>query len=338
MAKKPKPPGKKYNFMDTYGDMMTLLMCFFVLLFAMSTVEEEKFTAFAGALAQTFGAAPATPTEQQSTEAASDVATGEESPTGDLATDPDQSMPMEFSNLAEAVEQYIAENEMEGEVSVQVSENGVIFIRISDNLLFDGNSSSLRTQAEEFLDFLGAMFVSLEDEIYQIKALGHTASIPGDGTDDRILSAERSARVASYFERSAGFPPYKLLATGYGRHYPIGDNSTDEGRALNRRVDLVVVGNNPDTLMAALAESSQVYFPDDQTEFFEGPPEELPSTTIADLPSGQVSGLDTSDLTPEEVEGIQDVIDDYTAQEETGTTDAGATDATPADTTTDAAG
>ena len=68
VAKKPKPEGKKYNYMDTYGDLVTLLMCFFVLLFAMSTVEENKFNAFAQALTEQFGptttttaAAPAAP-------------------------------------------------------------------------------------------------------------------------------------------------------------------------------------------------------------------------------------------------------------------------------------
>ncbi len=54
MAKKPKPEGKKYSYMDTYGDLVTLLMCFFVLLFAMSTIQEEKFNAFAQGLASQF--------------------------------------------------------------------------------------------------------------------------------------------------------------------------------------------------------------------------------------------------------------------------------------------
>ena len=61
-----------------------------------------------------------------------------------------------------------------------------------------------------------------------------------------MLSGERAAVVAMYFEQEKGIQPDKLIAMGYGDNYPVGDNSTEAGRRLNRRVELVIIGNDSD--------------------------------------------------------------------------------------------
>jgi chemotaxis protein MotB len=295
MAKKPRPEGKKYNFMDTYGDMMTLLMCFFVLLFAMSTVETSKYNAFAEALSNRFGnTPPANPSwvPPADTSASGDDYSNDE-PAGDTQMAPDQTLPADFSQVYEAIEKYIEEHDMAGEVTLEKGANGSVFIRLSQNLLFAGDSSTLNAPASEFLDFLGECFLQVQREIFQVRFLGHTASISGSGTDDWFLSSERSGRVSSYFERTVLFPPYLLQATGYGRHYPIADNSNPASMALNRRVDIVVIGNDPDRLLFALAEASAIYFPGDDTSFFEGAPDELPGAALNDIPAlGEPPGGD----------------------------------------------
>lgn len=310
MAKKPKPEGKKYSYMDTYGDLVTLLMCFFVLLFAMSTVEEEKYNAFAAALSQTFGPttttaaaaaqAPAqTPAENQQQDASEQV-------TGDLVMNPDQTLPEDFSQIGEAIEKYVEEQNLQGSVSVEVGESGATFIRIQDNLLFAGNSSALQPAALEFLDFLGESLLAVQDQVYRANFIGHTASIAGSGVDDWILSCDRSGTVASYFERTIGFSAGKMETTGYGRHYPIADNQTAEGIAKNRRVDIVVVSNNTDTLLQALGEASRIYFPEDSTEFYEGDPADLPEYTLNNLPP--TANLDG--LTDSQVDALNGAVDE----------------------------
>lgn len=313
MAKKPKPEGKKYNYMDTYGDLVTLLMCFFVLLFAMSTVEETRYNAFVEALTTHFGPTPrnlSTVQVPNTSIVASDF--GDEQQTGDMAANQDQTLPADFQNLGQAISDYVEANNMQGEISVQTSESGATFIRLSDNLLFAGNSYELSSQATEFLDFLGDSFLSVEGKIFRIYFNGHTASIAGSGTDDWILSSARSGRVASYFERTVKFPFEKLETRGFGRHYPIADNSTPEGVARNRRVDIVVLGNNPDTLLMSLAEASAVYFPDDSTEFFTGNTEDLPGNVLPNFAPG-VGVIDTNGLTAEQVDALQAAVSDVAA-------------------------
>ncbi len=302
MARK-KVEGKKYNYMDTYGDLVTLLLCFFVLLFAMSSVDEVRYNAFVEALSQHFGPTPTALSSVETSMSSPISDYGSTPPQGEVLA-PDQTLPEDFNQLAEAIEKFVEENNLEGEVEVQQGESGAVFIRLSNNLLFDGDSYVLRPDALFFLDFLGDAFLAVEDQIFNTNFIGHTGSIPGSGTDDWVLSARRSGGVASYFERTVGFSPYKIELTGYGRLYPIADNATPEGLAANRRVDIVAVSNNASTLSAALAEAAQIYFPDDNTEFFEGAPEELRENALAQIPPSGEGTADITGLTDEELRAL----------------------------------
>lgn len=184
--------------MDTYGDLVTLLLCFFVLLFAMSTVEEVKYQAFAEALSSRFGSPTDTVVPGGSDPNESGI--GEETPTG-TEMDPDQTLPEELTQLEEAITRYVEQNNMEGQVSVESGESGAVFIRLSNNLLFDGDSYELRAESQAFLDFLAQCFAAVDSEILKVEMKGHTASIPGSGTDDWLLSGDRAGTVSSYIAR-----------------------------------------------------------------------------------------------------------------------------------------
>ncbi len=283
MAKQ-KKEGKKYNPMDTYGDLVTLLLCFFVLLFAMSTVEEVRYNAFVDALSQQFGAEPVNLSfVSPSASVNSGSETSDTPPTGDTMS-ADQTLPQDLSQLEQAIEQYVAENNMQGDVSVERNENGTTFIRLSDNLLFDGDSFALRPQTIDFLDFLADAFNAVDDEILQVKYNGHTAYIDGSSVDDWILSGERSGTVASYITETGGFDRFKSEPVGYGRNYPIADNATEDGRARNRRVDIIVLGNDASRMETTLMDAMRIYFPSDPVDFFEG--------DAPDVPAEQVNGVD----------------------------------------------
>ncbi len=292
-----KKQGKKYNYMDTYGDLVTLLLCFFVLLFAMSTVEEIQYNAFVEALSQQFSTQPSNPnlsfvTPSESVEAGSDMA--DVPPTG-MTMEADQTLPQNLSQLEQAIEQYVEENNMQGDVSVERNENGTTFIRLSDNLLFDGDSSTLRPQTTEFLDFLAAAFNAVDSEILQTKYNGHTAYIDGSTVDDWILSGQRAATVASYITETGDFDRFKVEPVGYGRNYPIADNAVEEGRAKNRRVDIIVLGNDAGRMEETLMDSMRVYFPSDPVDFFEGGATDVPDAQVDGInPTQQGAQLDTA--------------------------------------------
>lgn len=308
MAKKPKPEGKKYSYMDTYGDLVTLLLCFFVLLFAMSTIEESKYNAFVEALSDRYGNFPTnlSTVDTSSPESGSDF--GEDPPAGDVI-DPEPSLPADFANLHQQISDFIEENELSGEVSIEVGESGAIFLRLSDNLLFGGDSSALRAESLYFLNFLGECFIPLEENIFQIQYLGHTASLAGSSTDDWMLSAERAGRVASYMGKNLGFSEYKQKISAFGRLFPIADNDIVEGRAKNRRVDIVVIADDAQ-LAEALVEAAKVYFPSDSPEFFEGTPDELPANALDNALPDAEANLDLTGMNEADRTALLQALDD----------------------------
>ncbi len=307
MAKKPKPEGKKYSYMDTYGDLVTLLLCFFVLLFSMSSVEEQKYNAIVEAFSQQFGQVPTNISfvpADTSVESGSEI--GAETPTG-MEIDPDVTLPSDLAQLKETIQKFVEEHDMAGKVEVEEGASGAVFLRLSANLLFAGDSYDLSGDATEFLDYFSECLNSIETEIMQVKFNGHTGDIAGSSTDDWKLSAERAGLVSSYVEKVGGFNRFKIAPDFYGRNYPIADNGTPEGLAQNRRVDIIVLGNNTGNLEATMMDAMRMYFPGDDTSFFEGDPSDLPDTIIDQSITQVAEGEKLLDnLTSEQIKNLVD--------------------------------
>lgn len=279
---KSKPEGKKYSYMDTYGDLVTLLLCFFVLLFSMSTVEEVKYNAFVEALAERFGP---TTIEYSFGNNPDDTNTSEEDPSGD-ANVADPELPKDLSQLAESLQDYIEQNQMQEALSVQTNETGsVVYLRVDSDTMFDGNSSTIRREALPMLRFIAEALKASEDLIWRVNFLGHTASLAdtSGAISSAALSSARAANVCDEVKNHTGLDRMLTASTGHGRNYPIADNFTAEGRAKNRRVDIVIIANDA-TSLDKLLESSREYFPGDDTGFFEGSQDDLVSNLIDSIP------------------------------------------------------
>lgn len=240
MAKKQHEEVNTEGWKDTYGDMVTLLLCFFVLLYSMSSVNSEKWEAFVKAFTN-----PGEDTAQvvltPSDELGDHTVPGAED--GDSSTmDPANEFPTSFDELAQAIKEYVEENNMQQVIEVEGDE-GVVYIRFQNSLFFEPNKAVLLPAAVPSLEFLGTSLKGLEDEIWMVSISGHTADVPGSsgGPSEWLLSAERAGQVAIYLEDHAGLDPLLLRAIGFGRNYPIESNETDEGRARNRRVEMVII-------------------------------------------------------------------------------------------------
>ncbi|MEG0648945.1 MAG: OmpA family protein, partial [Oscillospiraceae bacterium] len=83
-----------------------------------------------------------------------------------------------------------------------------------------------------------------EEQIFMVRVNGHTAEIKGSGVNDWMLSSERAVRIVTYFDEVTGISPKKLMGNGYGKNYPRATNDTAEGRAKNRRVEIMIIGNS----------------------------------------------------------------------------------------------
>jgi len=125
-------------------------------------------------------------------------------------------------------------------VLITKSEN-YVFIRFADNITFDGYSYILKDSGKEILNILADGLKLVEEHIEEVIIAGHTAEVQQDNREiDRNLSTNRANTVLRYLEDRNAINPAKYIAIGYGLYKPIADNSTADGRAENRRVEIFI--------------------------------------------------------------------------------------------------
>ena len=108
-------------------------------------------------------------------------------------------------------------------------------------MLFDLGKADLKPESIKVLDIISTLIPSISNEIM---VQGHTDNIPissGTYKSNWELSTARAITVLRYFIETKGFDPTRFSATGYGEYKPLVDNSTEENRAINRRVDILIV-------------------------------------------------------------------------------------------------
>ncbi len=238
------PPGLP-GWMATYGDLVTLLMCFFVLLFAFSEIDAQKFEAvmesFQGSAGILSGGTAVSP-DKLLFEATPEVSQSEEAQAVE-----------EMVELKERIEEYMdnlkdkdGEGQVEPQMIVEIDSRGLV-IRFPDNALFDSGRADLKERSIVTLDFLSELLNSDEFHDLAIRVEGHTDNIPNHTfryPTNWELSTARATNVLKYFIDKGGLAPMRLAASGYGEYYPIEDNSTEDGRSKNRRVDIVILSKH----------------------------------------------------------------------------------------------
>ncbi len=247
MARKPRPVEKKQKdnserWLLTYCDMITLLMLFFIILYAMSNVNTKRFEEMQEAFASIFSGGPFTIFETRGAGGAGILQGltpgqkvqsnrgGKAEGTGGQSMLRTQAL-SSLQNLVKA-----------GKVKVIPTENGFAISLVTD-VLFASASAALSPDAmpalQQVSDFLGQIPNSVIVE-------GHTDNIPPDAVKwpggNWQLAAERSIAVLQTLE-DYGVPAERLSSASYGSTRPVQANDTPEGRAYNRRVDIVVVEN-----------------------------------------------------------------------------------------------
>lgn len=246
MARKPHEEPSGDSWMNTYSDLVTLLMTFFVLLFSMSSVNAEKWEMLVSALSD-----PDKETSQivvlpDGVEQGDNPAPSEneDNPQGGLnPMDPEATVPESFDDLFAFLQKYVEEKNLSDSIEVMKNGDNVVYIRFHNSIFFEPDKAVLRSEANEILNYLGDCLYAVQNDIYVISINGHTADVGNDNyaVSDWLLSSERAAVVADYFDSTKDIEAVKLRPMGYGRAYPIADNSTIEGRQQNRRVDMTIV-------------------------------------------------------------------------------------------------
>ncbi len=229
------------SWMDTYGDMVTLLLCFFVMLYSMSTLNQQKWEIFVKSI---FPSSDDTPQIAVNEE----ISDGEYDVSGNLEFDETISDPENPDELYVALMEALNGSGIEG-VSIS-REDGYTFLVFDKQAFFEGNRSNLTEEAIMILDVLCNVLSQYEGSIAQIDIMGHTAQANPDRENnprtDRILSAMRSAEVAAYIQEKDIMDPSKLVGLSYGQYRSVSSNDTSEGRARNRRVEFVIIDQGAD--------------------------------------------------------------------------------------------
>ncbi|WP_312643793.1 flagellar motor protein MotB [Hydrogenoanaerobacterium sp.] len=264
MARKQREEEKTDGWLNTYADMVTLVLTFFVLLFTMSSVQEEKFEQLIKVFQDRMGTA--TQIVYQNDENGGEFSPGSTSEepfkaNGDGMIEETTGLPATFDELYEYLKSYVRENNLESDIDVQRNEN-FVYIRFNNNIFFDADSAQLRHASVDILNYLGDCFKSIEKDILAIRINGHTAAVPGVENykvNDRILSSDRANNVAIYFEDVKMIEPQKLISQGYGKNQPIAENDTAEGREKNRRVDMMILSNNFNIANSGITDTEELY-------------------------------------------------------------------------------
>ena len=125
---------------------------------------------------------------------------------------------------------------------------GKIYISFNQAVFFDGESSVLRPESYPVLDSVIEMLTGVKSSIDEIRVLGHTAQAsanrPNRVSVDRSLASERATNVVIYIQEHSQLDPGRLISEGIGQWRPVASNDTREGRAANRRVEMIISGRD----------------------------------------------------------------------------------------------
>lgn len=247
------------SWMDTYGDMVTLLLTFFIVLYSMSSIEDDKWSE----IVKAFNTNGKTKVDQIVLTVNGDgdkpaQNKGNEEPSGQGLT--------EFDEFYTALVEFLDENQMSSEKAEQGKDaadadakDGTnkenIYLKFHDAIAFEPDTAVLRKTSYKFLDFFGKKLKSIDDSVAVVIIKGHTASYDSSEVDSRILSSERASTIANYLETKYKISAKKLVPLGLANLYPIATNDTGAGRAQNRRVEISIIGKNSPLIKADLMKS-----------------------------------------------------------------------------------
>ena len=230
------------SWMDTYGDLVTLLMTFFVLLYSMSSIDSAKWDVFVRSIF---------PNGRPGDKSAEQIiingqATNKDEPAGEIGDSGAPENTVDPNNINELYLQIAQALNGAGIDGVEVSRGqDYTFVVFKDKAFFAGDSSVITPQGQETLSIFCDTIAPDANKLSQVNVMGHTAQADPERANnprnDRILSVMRAAEVCLFIQGRGIISPDKLVSIGYGQFHPIADNATSEGRAKNRRVEILLI-------------------------------------------------------------------------------------------------
>ena len=285
--------------MNTFADLMNLLLCFFVMLFSMSSVNEEKFEKVIASFQSTFSIRPGGGASigegelissgisqlenfdsyyNQQLSSQSDGQTEEEK---DITEAYEQQELEESEDMAQQLENALSQYGIQDDVEVDFNAEYVT-LNMNGALLFDSASAELRDEAYPLVNKLGKILVTYDNNIIEVE--GHTDNVPIHSSkyeDNNVLSMYRALAVANYLRDTTTLDPAYIKSSGRGEYVPIADNATSEGRARNRRVEIKIYNSDNSNVSGTSTDDTGTETPADAA---------LSTETVTDTPEAATTG------------------------------------------------
>lgn len=241
--------------MATFSDLMNLLLCFFVLLFSMSSVDVEKWQQLAASFSDNFSVfssgASAIGDGMLISNGVSQLnqlddyinSTGK---SADSDTESEELKEFEEKQLAEAerlaeqIEEAVDESQFANEIDIDFTSQ-YVSLTLNGALLFDSGSAEIKEEAKPLMDKVGQLLTRYAQSTIEIE--GHTDNVPIHNArfaNNNELSSFRALSVFDYFMETTFLDPAMIKHSGRGEYLPVADNATPEGRAQNRRVEIKI--------------------------------------------------------------------------------------------------
>lgn len=297
--RKEDPPKGSPAWMNTFADLMNLLLCFFVMLFSMSSVNEEKFEKVIASFQSTFSILPGGGASigegelissgisqlenfdsyyNQQLSSQSDGQTEEEK---DITEAYEQQELEESEDMAQQLENALSQYGIQDDVEVDFNAEYVT-LNMNGALLFDSASAELRDEAYPLVNKLGKILVTYDNNIIEVE--GHTDNVPIHSSkyeDNNVLSMYRALAVANYLRDTTTLDPAYIKSSGRGEYVPIADNATPEGRARNRRVEIKIYNSYNSNVSGTSTDDTGTETPADAA---------LSTETMTDTPEAATTG------------------------------------------------
>ena len=266
MARKKREPEAKpaAGWRTTFSDLMNLLLCFFVLLFSMSTVDAEKFQMVIASLQSSVSIMPAGSmsigegemvgngiSQLPNIDVFFETSSGEDGDSQggkteetetetDVAEQYKEQALSESEQMAEQIEQQIEAGGLQNQVEVDFNAE-YVKLTLNGAILFDSAKANIREDAQPLIAKIGTILENYDSNVIEIE--GHTDNVPIHSSkyeNNNVLSMYRALSVADFIRDNTTLDPALIKSSGRGEYVPVADNTTEEGRARNRRVEIKV--------------------------------------------------------------------------------------------------
>jgi chemotaxis protein MotB len=250
----------------SFADMMTLLFCLFMVLFAISSVNTSKFEALQHALQNAFSGrilsggkavmqtgSDTNPSKTESTTPPLPALSPINSANDQSSNDPQKQAAAanaeqeDFVKLKHRIDLIAKRDGLQGKVETTIDSRGLTVRMLTDKVFFDSGEAAIKAGALKLLDAVG--IVIRDEHTHPVVVEGHTDSQPISSSQypsNWELSGARAAAVVRVFAHM-GVLQRRMSLAGYASQKPADTNTTAVGRAHNRRVDVVLTRLHPET-------------------------------------------------------------------------------------------